>query len=61
MSYNTKHLLEEMRPVRADEDTDPNALVQVPREKYEMLVELYSLTMADISAKKFEKQLQKKL
>ena len=53
MSYNTKHLLEQMRPVSGDEAVDPTALVQVPREKYEMLVELYSITMADISARKF--------
>lgn len=57
MSYNTKTLLSQLRPEKGGEEDSDEQMVRVPKKRYELLIEMYAMNMADLQAKKFQRQL----
>ena len=60
--YNTTDLLAEAKkiamPGKSDNDASDDEMVKVPRARYELLIEMYATTMADVNARLLQKQIE---
>ena len=56
-AYSTQKLFEEMKPSAADTSEE---MVLVPKKRYEQLIEIYAINMANITAEEFKTHLGNK-